>query len=121
MFKNYDWPGNIRELQNTLERLKILADNQEIRLEDIPYGIRMPVSKVGKSDSSELPVEMSLEEVEKNHIVRTLAFHNGNKTRSAHSLGITIKTLYNKLHRYGLVKTAEAEVSGVNSTNSAAG
>jgi DNA-binding NtrC family response regulator len=48
---------------------------------------------------------MSLDDVEKNHILRTLAYHQGNKTRTAQSLGVTIKTLYNKLHRYGILKT----------------
>ena len=42
ILETYDWPGNIRELQNTIERLSILADNSEIRLEDIPFNIRMP-------------------------------------------------------------------------------
>ncbi len=102
--QNYDWPGNIRELQNTIERLKILAENNEIKLEDIPFGIRVP--KV-RTDGPELSVEMPLDEVEKNHILRTLAYHQGNKTKTAQSLGITIKTLYNKLHRYGILKPAE--------------
>jgi two-component system response regulator HydG len=101
VFQNYDWPGNIRELQNTIERLKILAENNEIRLEDIPFGIRMPKSK---ADTSEISVDMSLEELEKNHILRTLAYNHGNKTKTAQSLGITIKTLYNKLHRYGILQ-----------------
>ncbi|MBN22077.1 MAG: sigma-54-dependent Fis family transcriptional regulator [Bdellovibrionaceae bacterium] len=100
VFKNYPWPGNIRELQNTMERLKILAENNEIKLEDIPFGIRMPKTK---KESGEFAVEMPLEDVEKNHILRVLAYHHGNKTRTAQSLGITIKTLYNKLHRYGIL------------------
>jgi len=97
---HYDWPGNIRELQNTIERLKILADDQEIRLEDLPFNIRMPKARAETGDFS---VDMSLEDVEKTHILRALTFHQGNKTRTAHSLGITIKTLYNKLHRYGIL------------------
>jgi DNA-binding NtrC family response regulator len=48
-----------------------------------------------------------LDEVEKNHILRTLAYNHGNKTKTAQSLGITIKTLYNKLHRYGVLKQDE--------------
>jgi transcriptional regulator with PAS, ATPase and Fis domain len=102
-FQNYDWPGNIRELQNTIERLKILAENNEIRLEDIPFGIRMPKAHKGGADSGDFAVEMSLDDVEKSHILRTLAFNQNNKTKTAHSLGITIKTLYNKLHRYGIL------------------
>ena len=94
------WSGNIRELQNTIERLKILAENNEIRLEDIPFGIRMPKSRVDQGDFS---VDMPLDEVEKGHILRTLAYNHGNKTKTAQSLKITIKTLYNKLHKYGVI------------------
>lgn len=101
VLSNYDWPGNIRELQNTIERLKILSDQNEIRLEDLPLGIRMP--KV-KNEPLEFTPEMTLAELEKNHVLRALAFHRGNKTKAAHYLGITIKTLYNKLHRYGILK-----------------
>jgi transcriptional regulator with PAS, ATPase and Fis domain len=105
VFQNYDWPGNIRELQNTIERLKILAENNEIRLEDIPFSIRMPKTK---TDSGEFNFDVPLEEVEKDHILRTLAYYHGNKTKTAQSLGITIKTLYNKLHRYGVLRQADA-------------
>ena len=90
VFQNYDWPGNIRELQNTIERLKILAENNEIKLDDIPFSIRMPKSKV--ESGGDFSVDMPLEDVEKNHILRTLTYHHGNKTKTAQSLGITIKT-----------------------------
>jgi two-component system response regulator HydG len=101
VFSNYSWPGNIRELQNTIERLKILAENNEIRLEDIPFTIRMPKMRV---ETSDFTLDMPLEDVEKSHILRTLAYNHGNKTKTAQSLGITIKTLYNKLHRYGILQ-----------------
>lgn len=107
---NYDWPGNIRELQNTIERLKILADNNEIRVEDIPFSIRMPKTNKSKSDSHEAMIDLPLEEVEKSHILRALAYNHGNKTKTAQSLGITIKTLYNKLHRYGVIEALEPGV-----------
>lgn len=109
VFQKYDWPGNIRELQNTIERLKILAENNEIRLEDIPFSIRMPKTR---TEGTEFQVDMSLDEVEKNHILKTLSYHHGNKTKTASSLGITIKTLYNKLHRYGILQTAGASDNG---------
>jgi two-component system response regulator HydG len=101
VFTNYGWPGNIRELQNTIERLKILAENNEIRLEDVPFTIRMPKTRTEVSDFT---LDMPLEDVEKSHILRTLAYNHGNKTKTAQSLGITIKTLYNKLHRYGILQ-----------------
>jgi two-component system response regulator HydG len=114
VFMNYDWPGNIRELQNTIERLKILADNNEIKLDDIPFNIRSPKTRL---DSGSFNVELSLDEVEKNHILRALAYHDGNKTKTAQSLGITIKTLYNKLHRYGLLPSAVDSEKAPNDKN----
>ena len=101
VFSNYEWPGNIRELQNTIERLKILSENNEICLEDIPFTMRMP--KV-RTEGSDFNLDLPLEDVEKSHILRTLAYNHGNKTKTAQSLGITIKTLYNKLHRYGILQ-----------------
>lgn len=102
VFATYDWPGNIRELQNTIERLKILAENNEIRLEDIPFSIRMPKSKT--ESNIDASMDLPLEEIEKTHILRTLSYNQGNKTKTAQRLGITIKTLYNKLHRYGIIQ-----------------
>jgi two-component system response regulator HydG len=110
ILENYDWPGNIRELQNTIERLKILAENQEIVIEDVPFNIRMPRTRTdGLGVSPESVVDLSLDELEKHHILRTLTFFGHNKTRAAGSLGITIKTLYNKLHKYGLIAEGEGK------------
>lgn len=108
----YDWPGNIRELQNTVERLKILSENNEIRLDDVPFNIRAP--KV-RSEIGDFRVDQPLEDVEKTHILRTLAFNQGNKTKTAKSLGITIKTLYNKLHRYGVIESDTENTTHVES------
>ena len=113
VFSNYGWPGNIRELQNTIERLKILAENNEIKLDDIPFGIRMPKAK---TEAVDFTVDMPLDDVEKNHILRTLSYNHGNKTKTAQSLGITIKTLYNKLHRYGIIQTASNNPEGPEAT-----
>jgi len=120
----YAWPGNIRELQNTIERMKILSDHSELRLEHIPASIRQSIAatpstpadsgakrqtppvitpELGSSGGAgEFPPDMPLEEVERRHILKALEHLEGNKTKTAHSLGITIKTLYNKLQRYGL-------------------
>ena len=65
----YDWPGNIRELQNTIERLKILAENHEIKLEDLPFNIRVP--KI-RSEFAEGSVEAPLEEVEDRAVDRAV-------------------------------------------------
>jgi transcriptional regulator with GAF, ATPase, and Fis domain len=121
VLSRYSWPGNIRELQNTIERMKILADHAELRLEDVPASIRQQVLQapvhdgktetpignpaqgpVTPSENAAFPPEMPLEEVERRHILKALDHYAGNKTRTAQVLGITIKTLYNKLQRYGV-------------------
>lgn len=94
----YDWPGNIRELQNACERLQILSEGHQIMLNDIPDNIRSPESK---DEFIDYDPTMPLYELEKRYILKALAHFGGNKTQAAHNLGITIKTLYNKLHEYG--------------------
>src|ERR1700677_3412041 len=119
---NYGWPGNIRELQNVCERMQILAEGHMIMVGDLPDNIRRPNEKV---NVEEYDPDVPLHEVEKRHILKALHYFNGNKTRAAHSLGITIKTLYNKLHMYGEFEnfsvhskpepTSEAPTSGTTS------
>jgi transcriptional regulator with PAS, ATPase and Fis domain len=107
----YNWPGNIRELQNTVERLRVLAGGGKITEADLPGSIRNPNANRKDLKSSELPSPtMPLEELEKLHILRCLEHFEGNKTRAAQTLGITIKTLYNKLHRYGILDKSEVNL-----------
>jgi two-component system response regulator HydG len=110
--KQYAWPGNIRELQNAVERMRILSSGGRIELQDLPATLRnQGQNKLEWSSgmaNSAPPVEMPLEELERIHILRCLDHFEGNKTRAAQSLGITIKTLYNKLHRYGILDKTEA-------------
>jgi transcriptional regulator with PAS, ATPase and Fis domain len=94
----YDWPGNIRELQNTCERLQILAEGHSIMPNDLPDHIRNPEYKAVIDDYDPT---LTIHELEKRYILKALAYFEGNKTQAANALGITIKTLYNKLHEYG--------------------
>jgi two-component system response regulator HydG len=94
----YDWPGNIRELQNVCERLQILADGHVIMPGDLPEHIRNPDHKIVIDDYDPT---LTLHELEKRYILKALNYFDGNKTQAANALGITIKTLYNKLHEYG--------------------
>jgi len=103
--KQYSWPGNIRELQNAVERMRILSGGGPIDIQDLPSTLR---NRSPLPASSGAPVEMPLEELERIHILRCLDHFDGNKTRAAQSLGITIKTLYNKLHRYGILDKTDA-------------
>jgi len=94
----YEWPGNIRELQNACERLQILSEGHMIMVNDLPESIRNPeVIDQGMEFDPAVP----LYNLEKRYILKALAHYGGNKTQAALGLGITIKTLYNKLHEYG--------------------
>ena len=94
----YDWPGNIRELQNVVERLQILSDGHTIMPGDLPENIINPEQKITTDDYDPTT---TLYELEKRYILKGLNYFDGNKTQAANALGITIKTLYNKLHEYG--------------------
>jgi transcriptional regulator with PAS, ATPase and Fis domain len=94
----YDWPGNIRELQNTCERLQILSEGHMIMPNDLPEHIRNPEFKAVIEDYDPT---LTIHELEKRYILKALNYFEGNKTQAANALGITIKTLYNKLHEYG--------------------
>jgi DNA-binding NtrC family response regulator len=98
LLTRYDWPGNIRELQNVCERLQILSEGHMIMVNDIPDNIRNPDTQV---DVIEYDPSMTLHDLEKRYILKALGHFGGNKTQAANNLGITIKTIYNKLHEYG--------------------
>ncbi len=100
----YDWPGNVRELMNAVERGVVLGRSKYLGDEDFTI-IPSPTEKNGKSlpffDVTDTP--LSLEEVEKAAILRTLETTSGNKSEAARRLGITRKTLHKKLKKYGLM------------------
>ncbi|SJN59221.1 Transcriptional regulatory protein ZraR [Vibrio ruber DSM 16370] len=93
----HDWPGNVRELKHTIERAFILADDI-IKDEHLIYDT--PPLETGTSLEDIIPTGVSLEELEKHAILNTLEKNQGNKTESAQELGISVKTLYNKLEKY---------------------
>jgi transcriptional regulator with PAS, ATPase and Fis domain len=97
VLKRYPWPGNVRELQNTLERFKILVESETINEQDIPFNIQHPGAEVDYFDNT---TNFLLENVERRHILKVLAYFKGNKTKAAAAMGITVKTLYNKLSLY---------------------
>jgi DNA-binding NtrC family response regulator len=97
---NYDWPGNIRELRNVIERAVILARDEYILPHDLPEKI------IKSSPSPEIGVGKSLkeaiEEYEKTIILNTLKFCNYDKERAAKILDIDLATLYRKLKKFGI-------------------
>jgi len=96
LLMKYDWPGNIRELENVVERALILSDGPEIGPEDLPPKVRMrlPIVKVSSMKG------LTLEELERQYILQVLSETAGNKAKAAKILGIDPSTLYRKLHRY---------------------
>lgn len=99
----HEWKGNVRELQNTIERLMVLTSGSEVKLTDLPEQIAFPDQKVLEAEP--FAGDITLYELERRHILRTVEFYDYNKSKAAESLGIGIKTLYNKLHEYGEFRT----------------
>jgi len=110
-FKRYSWPGNVRELRNVLERAVILAGEGTITSHHLPRDFGVPPGsrapqQVAEPDAVRLPVGTTVGDAEKALIQMTLQHTRNNKTRAAEILGISLKTLFNKLKEYG---AAEAE------------
>jgi DNA-binding NtrC family response regulator len=97
-FKGHPWPGNVRQLRNVIERALIVCEGRTIRKNDLPEDFRAATSPDG--GFVKIRLGASLDEVEKEMITRTLEFTGGNKTRAADVLGVSAKTLYNKLERF---------------------
>jgi DNA-binding NtrC family response regulator len=112
-FRRYNWPGNVRELRNVLERAVILAGEGTINKNHLPRDFGAPagtrlVQQDAEPDVVRLPVGTTVGEAEKALIQLTLQHTRNNKTRAAEILGISLKTLFNKLKEYG---SAEVEAS----------
>ena len=100
IFLDHSWPGNVRELRNAIERAVITCNDKLIQPKHLPVDLQY----TGSSTPS-IPVQLGkpIKEVEKEVILKTLTYMGGNKTRTASVLGITPKTLYNKLKTYGVM------------------
>ncbi len=94
LFNEYDWPGNVRELENIIERAVILCDSEKIGKEDIS----LPAVHAGKDNRA----NPSLEDMEKDHILKVLHEADNNQSKASQMLGIDRKTLYLKLKKYGI-------------------
>ncbi len=111
---NYDWSGNVRELENAIERAVIIASGRQIELDDLPEAIskrafesfaiarqeRAKAASEGRSIHLEVDFPASMEEIEKNAIELALDYTGGDKSRASRLLNIGRKTLYRKLQQY---------------------
>jgi DNA-binding NtrC family response regulator len=112
---NYEWLGNVRELENAIERAVIIASGRQIELDDLPEAIsrkafeahaqvrqeRLRAAGEGASIGIEIELPVAMDEVEKQVIEAMLDYTNGDKSRAARLLNIGRKTLYRKLEQYG--------------------
>jgi DNA-binding NtrC family response regulator len=97
----YDWPGNIRELRNTIERATVLADGEVITMHDLPDKFRT-LDIEGVSTSS---LRQALDEFEREYIRRSMTESKGNKEAAANKLGVDLATLYRKLKKLRIETT----------------
>jgi len=94
----HKWPGNVRELQNVIQRAAILSPTDQITLEDIPLdneGVAL-----GSDWITRLPIGKNLRTIETQFILETLKHHQGNRTHAAKTLGISLRTLRNKINEF---------------------
>ena len=101
LLQAHAWPGNVRELRNAVERAVILAEGEELGLEHLPPDVQ---AADPEGAALRVPLGTPLDTVEREVIQATLRRTGGNKLRTATLLGISEKTLYNKLHRYAAEK-----------------
>ncbi|HEV3258211.1 MAG TPA: sigma-54 dependent transcriptional regulator, partial [Gemmataceae bacterium] len=102
----HDWPGNVRELANVMEHAYIIAGGQKITADHLPHQIRAVPGTAATLSLAPAPVAAgatpgarTLREIEMEHVLRVLQKHDGNKPAAAAELGISLKTLYNKLNQ----------------------
>ena len=117
----HNWPGNVRELRNIMERAAILAGQGQVQVNHLPPQLGMTVNLaaageappggpgVSPGETITLPVGTTVHDAEKAMIFLTLAHTKNNKTRAAEILGISLKTLFNKLKEYGSAQSAAAD------------
>jgi len=104
LFLNYHWPGNVRELENYMERAVVTTKNKILAPADFPSELFF---KKSEYDDSGLKVGCSIADMEKALILKTLEAYAGNKTKAAEVLGVSSRTLRNKLKEYGVKEEKE--------------
>ncbi len=99
-FHDYPWPGNVRELKNIVQRAVLICPGKYIKLEHLPERIKTS-SKKG-AQSLDIPLGMTLKDIEKLVIRETIALTGGNRKRAAEILGISRRALYNKIDSHNI-------------------
>jgi two-component system response regulator AtoC len=109
--ESFDWPGNIRQLENVVQQAVLVSKGAALTLEDLPAFVRqartVPVMSNGHATEDET-LEHSREQTEKVAIQRALQAHNYSRTKAAQALGISRVTLYKKMQKYNLMAPARS-------------
>jgi DNA-binding NtrC family response regulator len=101
--ERYSWPGNVRQLQNAIERAEIMADDMRIRLSDLPPEVHEAPTIAEATGTAMLsPNGDDLAHIERSHVLDILNREHGNKARAARALGISRRSLYRLLEKYDI-------------------
>ncbi len=100
----YDYPGNVRELENAIQRAVTLSEGRMVRREDLPPAFFTPQFLEAGRSAEDARDAWSLDEVERDHIARVLKRQKGNVTNAARQLGISRTTLWRKMNKYNLTR-----------------
>ena len=104
--RKVSWPGNVRQLENVVERAVVLTESDEIQMEDLPPELVDTTEEVVAmlpGDAHLMPLKQALEIPEKILLTRALDHHRGNRQATAQALGINRSTLFNKMRKFGLL------------------
>lgn len=106
-FSQYHWPGNVRQLQNVIERMVVLCPNDEVTLDDLPEFLK--ISSIPRGMSLSIPDGMTLDAIEKEVLRNALLKCKWNQTHAAQRLGVTRKILTSRMAKYGIDRTPPTE------------
>jgi two-component system, NtrC family, nitrogen regulation response regulator NtrX len=107
--RSYRWPGNVRELRNVIERLMIMVPGDTIALSDLAFLDSGAVAAAETPGTPPLLLHEARERFERDYILRALAAHNGNISRTADALGVERSNLYRKMKAFGIAPTRREE------------
>jgi len=102
MLKQHSWPGNIRELENLMERMAILRGSDELALDDLPADFGMVESNEGKTNQTETKEHVTFYEAEKRLIISALEKFGWNRTKAAVYLSIPRHILIYRMKKFGI-------------------
>lgn len=100
LLERYEWPGNVRELENVIERAVLLSDGETVRPENLCLEGEYETGETRRATECDVPQDGTLKDMERTLIFSTLKREKGNKTRASEALGISVRTIRNKLNEY---------------------